>query len=394
MPKTKNKKRIYKKKAKQFISKPLVLGLALLVIVLIVLAAIWLLQPYDINTYRAKPFLNVTPFARPAVSASGLNPANVRKAYNLPTGNVGTGTIAIIDAFDNPKAEADLGIFNTQYGLRACTTQNGCFEKHKMANNIATAQDWAMESSLDVQWAHAIAPGAKILLVEATDNSGNALINAINYARFRSDVVAISMSWGGGEFSSEGSYEGFFVSPYGATFFASSGDSGHGVSWPAVSANVVSVGGTRLNQNSNGAVVSETAWAGSGGGISAYLNMPSYQTQYKITGGTNKRAVPDVSYDADPATGFSVYDSFGYGGRSGWFIVGGTSAGAPQWAAIKAIGRSVTLPKLYTDARKSNYASYLRDITTGTNGGCGTQCTARAGYDFVTGLGSPLTQSF
>jgi subtilase family serine protease len=194
------------------------------------------------------------------------------------------------------------------------------------------------------------------------------------------------MSWGGSEFSTETYYDSYFATP-GIVFFASSGDNGAGVIWPSSSPNVVGVGGTTLNLDSSGAVTSETAWSGSGGGVSAYEAKPTYQTNYGVT--TARRAVPDVSYDADPNTGVLVYDSTPYQGSSGWWVVGGTSAGAPQWAAIQALGLSANNNNFYQDAASSAYASYFRDITSGSNG-----YAAGPGYDLVTGLGSPVTTSF
>ncbi|MBU6415437.1 S53 family peptidase, partial [Patescibacteria group bacterium] len=296
--------------------------------------------------------------------------------------------------YNDPYVESDLNTFSNYYTLPACTTANRCFEKHVMVSGIRNNSGWGLEESLDTQWAHAVAPGAKILLVVAKSANFSDLLAAVDYARNRSDVVAVSMSWGGSEFSSESSYDAHFVSPYGASFFASSGDSGTGVEWPAVSQNVVGVGGTTLNFASNGALLSETAWSGSGGGLSKYETEPSYQISYGVPLANNKRAVPDVSYDADyQVSGVSVYDSYGYQGTVGWFVVGGTSAGAPQWAAIKALGSAVSTPKLYSDAL-SAYATYFRDIVSGTNGSCGFYCTAHAAYDYITGLGSPITASF
>lgn len=323
-------------------------------------------------------------------SPSGLSPAQIKTAYNLPSGG-GSGTIAIVDAYNDPNIESDLNVFSSQFGLPSCTTANGCFEKHLMFPRVRNDSGWGLEEALDTQWAHAIAPSAKILLVVAKSASGNDLLAAVDYARNRSDVVAISLSWGGGEFSGESSYDSHFVSPTGATFFASSGDSGAGVSWPAVSSNVVSVGGTRLNFV-NGVFSSETAWSGSGGGVSSYESAPSYQTSYGVPQANGKRAVPDVSYNADyQNSGVSVYDSYGY---QGWLIVGGTSAGAPQWAAIKALGGTVSNTKLYQDASTTAYTTYFRDIVSGTNGTCGFYCTAQTAYDYVTGLGSPITVGF
>lgn len=316
-------------------------------------------------------------------SPTGLSPTQIRTAYNLPSTG-GTGTIAIVDAYDDPTALNDLKVFSSQFGL---PTPN--FEKHMMSSGIPTDGGWALEISLDVQWAHAVAPNAKILLVEASSNSLTDLLSAINYARSRSDVIAVSMSWGGSEFSGESSYDSYFTSSYGAAFFASSGDNGAGVSWPAVSANVIGVGGTTLTFAANGSVSSETAWSGSGGGVSAYVAEPSYQSAYGVSGTKGYRGVPDVSYDANPSSGVSVYDSTPYSGSTGWWRVGGTSAGAPQWAAIQSLGLSASNNNFYQDAKSTHYASYFRDITSGSNG-----YPAKTGYDLVTGLGSPLTTDF
>jgi subtilase family serine protease len=253
-----------------------------------------------------------------------------------------------------------------------------------MATTISVNTGWALETSLDVQWAHAIAPNATILLVEARSNGLGDLLAAVNYAKSQPNVVAVSMSWGGSEFSTETSYDSYFSSST-ITFFASSGDNGAGVIWPASSPNVVAVGGTTLNLAS-GSVV-ETGWSGSGGGASRYEPKPAYQTNFGLSG--SMRAVPDVSYDADPNTGVPVYDSLGYSGQYGWFQVGGTSAGAPQWAAIQALGLTASNNNFYQDAKSSAYPSYFRDITGGSNG-----YSAGPGYDYVTGLGSPLTTNF
>jgi len=326
-------------------------------------------------------------------SPTGLSPAQIKTIYHLPSSG-GSKTIAIIDAYDYPTAGNDLNVFSGQFSLPSCTTTNGCFEKHKMSSRLRSDSGWALEEALDTQWAHAIAPSAKILLVEARSASGTDLLNAVNYARLRSDVIAISMSWGGSEFSSESLYDNYFTSPFGATFFASSGDSGTGVQWPAVSQNVIGVGGTTLNLDSNGNFLSETGWSGSGGGLSSFETEPGYQTTYGVPNANGRRAVPDISYEADPNSGVSVYDTTSYQGQTGWFQIGGTSVGAPQWAAIKSVGNSVTNNKLYHDAASPNNANYLRDITSGTNGACGFYCTAITGYDYVTGLGSPLTTTF
>jgi subtilase family serine protease len=332
------------------------------------------------NNWNARTFFVARPLSR--LGPDPLSPSQIISAYNLNSATGGAGTtIAIIDAYDDPTVAKDLATFSNNFGLPAAN-----FVEHKMSSRISVNSGWALEISLDVEWAHAIAPSATILLVEARSNSLNDLLAAVSYATSYSGVKAVSMSWGGSEFSTETSYDSYFNAA-GITFFASSGDSGAGVIWPSSSPNVVGVGGTTLNLDSSGAVISETAWSGSGGGVSGYEARPTYQANYGLT--YARRAVPDVSYDADPNTGVLVYDSTPYQGSSGWWVVGGTSAGAPQWAAIQALGLSANNNNFYQDAASSAYASYFRDITSGSNG-----YPAGSGYDRVTGLGSPVTTSF
>jgi len=357
----------------------------LLAIAVFLLATIAFIQPADPNTlqpqidqWTAHP-MYISPYAGSATPI-GYTPDQIRKAYNLPTsGGEGT-TIAIIDAYDTPNILSYFNTFSAQYNLPDNSTGN--FLVHKMAQNMNTDSNWAMETCLDVEWAHAIAPNATILLVEATAPSSTALLAAIDYATSQPGVVAVSMSWGGPEFSGEISYfnyERHFDKP-GIAFFASSGDDGSYVNWPAVSPNVVSVGGTTLTLNSDGTVISETAWRNSSGGFSSYFATPSFQTNFGLT--YPGRAVPDVSYDGNASTGVAVYNGL-------WWQVGGTSAGAPQWAAIHALGLSATNDNLYARA-KSAYASYFRDIINGSN----YVYSASPSYDLVTGLGSPLTTNF
>lgn len=329
----------------------------------------------------AYPCYHVIPTVDPLVS--GFTVDQIRSAYNLPPAG-GSGTIAIIDAYNAPTVRSDLSAFSSFFNLPAAN-----FDIWRMPNNLtAVGNDpgpvvtWPLETALDVEWAHAIAPNAKILLVQARTanidpSSSSDLLAAVDYARGRSDVVAISMSWGAGEFSSETLYDSHFSSSFGATFFASSGDKGSGTIWPATSPSVVAVGGTVLSF-SNGAFSSETGWSGSGGGISSYEPLPSYQSTYGVP--ASRRAVPDVSYNA---VNFPVYIS------GNWNQVGGTSAGAPQWAAIQALGLTANNGNFYQDAMLSSYPLYFRDITIGSNG-----FSAGTGYDFVTGVGSPLTTSF
>ena len=339
---------------------------------------------YHFSNYRGRPPIHV--LAGSTKMPVGMTPTQIKNMYHLPqTG--GRGTIAIIGAYDDVSIETDLAGFSKQFNLPTCSTSNGCFEKHKMAPKESSNSGWAMETSLDVEWAHAIAPNAKILLVEATTPSGPNLLKAVDYAAARTDVVAISMSWGGGEFPEEVSLDNHFKSSSGAVFFASSGDNGAGASWPASSPNVIGVGGTRIAMSTRGVFSAETAWDGSGGGVSAYEKQPLFQADYDIPKAQGMRAIPDVAYDADPRSGFPIY-------RLGvWRTVGGTSAGAPQWAAIASLGSGITLSRLYAD-KGAGGATYFRDIVSGVNGDCGYLCAARKRYDYVTGLGSPQTANF
>ena len=168
----------------------------------------------------------------------------------------------------------------------------------------------------------------------------------------RNGASVVSMSWTAGELSTETSMDNNFVSS-GVTFLAASGDSGTGVAYPAASPDVIGVGGTSLSLNASGAYQSETAWSGSGGGLSVYEREPSFQAQFGIPDDARGyRGSPDVSYDGNPGTGYAVYDSVGISGYAGWFQVGGTSAGTPQWAALVAISNSLRVA-----ARKSTLSS-------------------------------------
>jgi subtilase family serine protease len=306
----------------------------------------------------------------------------IKSAYNFPTSSTaGAGeTIAIVDAYDDPSAENDLAVFSNTFVLPACTTANLCFKKVNQTggtNYPRKDAGWALEISLDIQWAHAIAPGANILLVEASSNSFANLLAAEDYAQAHAQYV--SNSWGGSEFSGESSYDSHFAGS-GASFFVSSGDSGLPAQYPSASPNVISVGGTTLNF-SGGNFASETGWSGSGGGCSVYETATGAQSSFSEYGQVNcngKRATPDVSLDADPASGVSVYDTTRYQGQAGWFRVGGTSASSPMWAGRAAIAGAV-VNSAYVYGSSITY----RDIIYGNNG-----APALPGYDLVTGRGS------
>jgi len=340
---------------------------------------------YHFSNYKGTPPIHV--YGGASKTPQGISPEQIKSFYNLPE-NGGKGTIAIIGAYDDATIESDLNTFDTAFNLPDCTVKNGCLEKHKMSSTIKTNSGWSMETSLDILWSHAIAPKAKILLVEATTPSGDNLLKAVDYASGRKDVVSVSMSWGGAEFPEETTLDNHFVSKYGAVYFASSGDDGAGASWPASSPNVISVGGTSLVLNSNNKITSQTAWNGSGGGVSAYEKEPAYQLDYSIPKSGGMRAIPDVSYSADPQSGFSIV-------RNGkWYVVGGTSAGAPQWAAITTLGSGASNSNFYKDKQSDNFSSYFTDIVSGSNGSCKYYCVARKHYDYITGLGTPKTTIF
>ncbi len=338
---------------------------------------------------HARPPLYVN--LRPAASLY-YSPAQIRHAYGFDQLS-GTGAgqkIAIVDAYGNASIQSDLNTFCAQFGLSSTTVQI-------LGSNTGGDAGWAMETALDVEWAHAIAPGATIILSVARSSSLDDLMSAVD-ASVNAGATVVSMSWGAGEFSGMPYYDSHF-NRANVSFTASSGDGGAGVEWPAVSPYVLAVGGTSLYLDSNGNRTSETAWSGSGGGISAYYSIPSYQSGWETSGA---RGVPDVSFVADPATGVLVYDLI----NGGWLVVGGTSAGAPQWAGLIALANearahtgssAVGLPntKIYPLAQGSSTTpytvnpAYFYDVSQGNNG----TYTAAAPYDFVTGLGSPVANA-
>jgi hypothetical protein len=347
----------------------------------------------------------IGPFGSPG--GGPYTPAQIQQAYGFnkiafgATKGDGTGqTIAIVDAYDDPNIQADLNAFNLAYGLPAVTVNRVNQTGGTTYPSTDSAGGWELEVALDVEWAHAMAPGAKIMLVEANSPTDADLLAAVDYAASHANVV--SMSWGGGEFSAETSsaYDGHFIKP-GVAFVASSGDRGAPVSWPSSSPNVLSVGGTALTLGTNNVYGSEVGWSGSGGGPSAYEAKPSYQAGV-VTQTSTARANPDVAYNASPSTGFSVFDSYPYGGTSyGWLGIGGTSAGSPQWAALLAIadqGRSLSAKpalnsagpqEVMTTLYKNATAGIFHDVTGGTSSGS-PNYTAVTGYDYVTGVGSPI----
>jgi len=366
---------------------------------LLIPAVTILAQSPDALTRQARP-----PFQRNSfhanVATPGYTPFFVLDAYELRgIQNKGAGqTIAVIDAFDDPTAEADLATFTRQFQLPPCTRENGCF-KLIYAGGKQPPPDtsgWSNEVAIDTQWAHAVAPAATIMLVESQSSQLKDLIGAVDVAIAHGATV-VCMSWISSEAPDEPQLDTHFNVP-GVTFVAASGDSGHGAYYPAASPYVVAVGGTSLAVNPNGTWANEAAWSGSGGGTSKFETEPSYQMAVQSTG---KRGVPDVAYDGNPSTGVPAYNSHACGlCYTGWDQWGGTSIGTPQWAAVFAIANSLRVSAGKTRLTQPQFILYgvyallgavdYHDITSGANGSCGSECQAAPGYDFVTGLGSPI----
>ena len=311
--------------------------------------------------------------------AAGCNP-------NIVTNHSAGGSkaIAIVDAYDDPNAAADLALFSTQFGLPAPNFQTVYASGTQPPNDLG----WELEESLDIEMVHAMAPRAKVYLVEAASNYFSDLFIAVQVA---SNLVAaagggeVTVSWGGGEFDGEASYDSSFTTP-GVVYFASTGD-GAGTIYPSTSPNVVGAGGTTLRRNpATGSFFEEAAWVDGGGGPSPYEVRPSYQNVISGIVGS-ARGVPDLSAVADPNTGVWVYDS----GNGGWWIVGGTSASSPILAGIVnktgsfAPSTNAELTTIY------NNMGVVADFRDTADGFCGPYMgySAVRGWDFCTGVGSP-----
>lgn len=379
----------------------------------------------------------IAPFAAsPFTAAVVYSPSQIRSAYNLPvlpTGpsytpaqlsSLGAGqTIYIVGAYHNPNAAAELALFNQKFNLPGCTTKvipstamlplpppssNSCDLSVVLAMPASVAMtsavptynaSWAMEMALDVQWSHATAPLARIVLIEAANSSLTAIYNAITLANAMGPGI-VSMSFGVPEGSWTSAYDSSFAQPN-MTYLAATGDSGAAVSWPAVSSRVVAVGGTTLSYDGI-ATRTEISWSGTGGGVSNYTSTPSFQNNLVPGLGTiAHRMVADVAFNADPFSG--QYVAILVPGKTTpiWMSIGGTSLATPQWAGIMAIVNSsrVAVSKpvigdphtaLYQQisTASATYSSVFADITLGTDGTCFT-CAAKVGYDQLSGLGTP-----
>jgi subtilase family serine protease len=382
------------------------------------------------------------PRTHQSAGVTGFTPAQIRQAYGVNNilfngGIKGDGkgmTIAIVDPGNAPTIKSDLHAFDLQFGLPdppsfKVVNQHGSTSPASMPIDDPFT---AVEIALDVEWAHAIAPAANILLVEVLDpfspNSGGALDPTQMYlgnlyAKSQPGVVVVSNSWGGGEVLGESASDSVFTTPTGhpgETFVFSAGDSGGPASYPSTSPNVLSVGGTALKLSSTNNWASETVWNGKitntgagGGGQSAYLvqqpagrvlslgaleGTPNYQKNLGLSG----RGTPDVTFNGDPLTGFAVYDSFSFGAATPWDTIGGTSAGAPIWSALIAIadqGRSLVGKSSLANAQAVMYTlphGDFHDIIVGNNDYLGfglglTGNSAGIGYDLASGLGSPIS---
>jgi subtilase family serine protease len=350
-----------------------------------------------------------------------LSPNDLKSHYNMPFNYTGVDqTIALVAAPGKSNPLNDLNYFSKYYSLPQCNVLNQCFQRIDLSNGMLSAQSnpWTDEIALDTQWAHAIAPAAKIILVQAKSASLSDLFAAVKVAVSQPNVVAVSMSWGSGEFSKQttSAYDGLFKNYPAIVFFASSGDSGFNGGnqmYPAASPYVTSVGGTSISNISVAASSStETAWSLTGGGNSLFELMPSFQKTFLTTNnGTQElslnnghRAIPDIAYNADPQSSpVAVWI------KNNWVYLGGTSAGAPQWAAITAnfaqymkskgsnfsalmISKGGFNGLLYQTKLQQLDSQAFIDITSGSNAQSNSACLlciARVGYDDLTGLGVP-----
>jgi kumamolisin len=312
---------------------------------------------------------------------SGCNPNSVTA---IPTG--GARAIAIVDAYHYPTAMSDLQVFSAQFGLPAPSSAN--FQVvYASGRQPPVNSGWNLEAALDIEWAHAMAPNAKIYLVEAASNNYGDLFTAISVANslLRSAGGGeVSMSWGGSEYSYEAYYDRYFTQP-GVVYFASAGDN-PGVIWPSASPNVISVGGTSISRNpTTGAFQQELPWQSTGGGPSLYEARPYYQNGISAIVQT-RRGTPDVAAVADPSTGVWIYES------PYWYIVGGTSVAAPVWAGIVNSANSFSATSASELAIVYANQGNASDFTDVVHGSCGPNqgYLGVTGWDFCTGVGSPL----
>jgi subtilase family serine protease len=311
----------------------------------------------------------------------GYGPPDLQSAYNLPSASKGSGeTVAIVDAYDDPNAESDLGTYRSTYGLPACTTANGCFKKvnqEGQQGNYPTGNEgWALELSLDIDMVSAGCPNCNILLVEGNDSSFQALGASVDEAvKLGAHVVSNSYSGEGGT-QSDYAHKGVVI-------LASAGDDGYGIGEPAAYPSVVAVGGTTLTKGGSGRGWSETVWNGSGSGCTSFAK-PAWQKKI----GCSTRVANDVSADANPNTGVAVYDTYGYGG---FIEVGGTSVSSPFLGSVYGLAQNASKQTYAKSLWETKNHKHLYDVTSGNNGSCNPSilCTAGPGWDGPTGWGTP-----
>jgi hypothetical protein len=329
------------------------------------------------------------PGAGVAELPAGYGPADLASAYGLEGArDLGVGrTVAVVVAYDNPNAEADLAVYRQTYGLPACTTANGCFRKVNQRGAASPLPPgdagWGVEIALDLQAASAACPRCRLLLVEGDDAFVDSIAEAVDTA-VRLGATVVSNSYGTDEFGGMRALRSSYTHP-GVPLTAASGNWGFtAAQFPAVFAGVIAVGGTTLTRQASGGWA-ESAWWSAGSGCSAWVAKPRWQTDPHC----QMRTTADVSAVADPETGLAVYDTYGLGADNGWIVVGGTSAATPIVAGVIALGPD---PSRYGTARRFyDRSGTLRDVVGGSNGYCGGDylCTGLPGYDGPTGLGTP-----
>jgi N-acetylneuraminic acid mutarotase len=320
----------------------------------------------------------------------GYGPSDIRAAYNLPaTGGDGM-TVAIVDAFDDPTAEADLAAWRAQYGLPACTTANGCFRKLDQRGGTAYPSpdaSWAVEISLDLDAVSTVCPACHLLLVESDDNATTNLGIAVDQAVTQGAQV-VSNSYGGQEDPSQLDFDAQYYNHPGTAIVASSGDARYGPQYPAASPYVTSVGGTSLvRDTSTSRGWRESVWDSHGGGPGSGCSQFDPKPAWQSDTGCSMRSIADVSAVADPDTPLAIYDTFQ---QSGWLTSGGTSLAAPLIAGVYALAGKPGSGE-YPVSYAYEQSGALNDVTQGNNGNCDPSylCTAGPGYDGPTGLGTP-----
>ncbi len=326
-----------------------------------------------------------------AGSVQGWGPSQLQAAYNITKAaksNPG-GLVALVEAGGDPKLNADLAVYRKQFGLPPCDTKNHCLrivnQSGDPKHHPKIIKGWLAEQSLDVDMVSANCPNCKILVVEAGTNLGIA-----EHTAAKANPMAISNSWGGGEFKGEKPSQKRYFDHPGIAITASSGDDGYGVIFPSAANTVTSVGGTSLFTAQGSRGYSESVWGGAGSGCSQYIPETTWQAPIEQQlGGCTNRIDADVAYVADPETGVAVYESIpGDGEAPGWQVWGGTSVGSPAIAAIYALsGNTAGIPASIAYANPGD----LYDVTSGSNGSCVPSylCTGEVGYDGPTGLGTP-----